>query len=88
MLRYHSVTVFVVRCAKISVLWFKIWKLKVVQNTYPGSARPNASCDHEYLCKAGESICNRRSDELLSLNCPLTPDGSCLGVFGELIKLA
>jgi two-component SAPR family response regulator len=38
--------------------------------------------------KAGESICNRRPDEHLTLNCPLTSDGSCPGVFGELIKLS
>ena len=40
--------------------------------------------------KGGESICARRTgpDAPLTLNCPLTPDGSCPGVFGELIKLA
>ncbi len=40
--------------------------------------------------KGGESICARHlgPDVPLTLNCPLTPDGSCPGVFGELIKLA
>lgn len=40
--------------------------------------------------KGGESICNRKLgiDAHLTLNCPLTSDGSCPGVFGELIKLA
>lgn len=39
--------------------------------------------------KGGESICARHlgPDVPLTLNCPLTPDGSCPGVFGELIKL-
>jgi two-component SAPR family response regulator len=40
--------------------------------------------------KGGESICARHvgPDVPLTLNCPLTPDGSCPGVFGALIKLA
>ena len=40
--------------------------------------------------KGGESICVRHlgPDVPLTLNCPLTPDGSCPGVFGVLIKLA
>lgn len=40
--------------------------------------------------KDGETICARNlgPDAPLTLNCPLTPDGSCPGVFGELIKLA
>jgi two-component SAPR family response regulator len=40
--------------------------------------------------KGGESICTRHMgpDAPLTLNCPLTPDRSCPGVFGELIKLA
>ena len=39
--------------------------------------------------KGGESICNRKLgiDTHLTLNCPLTSDGSCPGVFGELIQL-
>lgn len=40
--------------------------------------------------KHGETICARKfgPDAPLTSNCPLTPDGSCPGVFGELIKLA
>ena len=42
--------------------------------------------------KGGESICKRKvgPDEGTgwTTNCPLTVDGSCPGVFGELIKLA
>jgi two-component SAPR family response regulator len=40
--------------------------------------------------KHGESICMRHlgPDAPLTMNCPLTPDGSCRGVFGELIRLA
>jgi DNA-binding SARP family transcriptional activator len=38
--------------------------------------------------KSGESICNRDLKNHLTHHCPLTPDGSCPGVFGELIKLS
>jgi two-component SAPR family response regulator len=42
--------------------------------------------------KGGESICKRKLEpdagDGWTTNCPLTSDGSCPGVFGELIKLA
>jgi two-component SAPR family response regulator len=42
--------------------------------------------------KGGESICKRKLEPDMgdgwTTNCPLTSDGSCPGVFGELIKLA
>ena len=40
--------------------------------------------------KGGESICKREfgKDAPMTRNCPLTPDGSCPGVFGDLIQLS
>ena len=40
--------------------------------------------------KGGESICKREfgKDAPMTRNCPLTPDGSCPGVFGHLIQLS
>lgn len=39
--------------------------------------------------KTGEHICvgSRGTDATLTLNCPLTPDGHCPGVLGELLQL-
>ncbi len=49
----------------------------------------NETRDLAERIKGGETICSRKLgiDTQLTLNCPLTSDGSCPGTFGELMKL-